>query len=208
MAFTSFKNIAEVQKAYQIRYERKSDLIVPHPFQPSDRFTQTFEFLSNTIDIYSSEEMRKMAVIFPMLTDIYQHHDTAMVMWSEEYISVPDDDKLQGHPDFLISLRSQLGLTVLEKPFLIIAEAKEDNFTKGWGQCLAAMVAAQKLNRAIDVTAFGIVTNGQMWQFGHLKQDLFEQQESPISRPDAFGYLKAIFSATEDEIRGLGKQIN
>lgn len=202
MAFTSFKNIAEVQKEYQIRYERKSNLFKPQPFEPSDSFTENFEFLSRTIDIYSTEEMRKMAVIFPMLTDVYKYHESNLVLWSEEYISVPDDSKLQGHPDFLISLRSKLGLTVFETPFLIVAEAKEDNFTKGWGQCLAAMLAAQKLNQNADLTVFGVVTNGQMWQFGQLTQDLFQQQEPSISRPDAFGYLKAIFSVTEDEIRG------
>jgi len=203
MAFTNFKNIAQVQEAYQIRHERKENLIDPRQFKPSDNFVQTFEFLSRTIDIYSTEEMRKMAVIFPMITDVYQHHDADLVLWSEEYITVSDDNKLQGHPDFLISLRSELGLSVFSKPLLIVIEAKEDNFTRGWGQCLAAMVASQKLNQNPELMVFGVVTNGQMWQFGQLKQDLFEQQELPISRPNAFGYLEAIFSETEAQVRLL-----
>jgi len=144
-----------------------------------------------------------MAVIFPMITDVYQHHDADLVLWSEEYITVSDDNKLQGHPDFLISLRSELGLSVFSKPLLIVIEAKEDNFTRGWGQCLAAMVASQKLNQNPELMVFGVVTNGQMWQFGQLKQDLFEQQELPISRPNAFGYLEAIFSETEAQVRLL-----
>lgn len=201
MAFTNFKNIAQVQTAYQIEHRREANIILAQPYQPSPSFSHTFNTLLANIDVYSSEEMRKNAVIFPMLAEVYQHHTANLVLWSQEYITVPNDPQLNGYPDFLISARSPLGFTILETPLLIVVEAKEDNFTQGWGQCLAAMVAAQQLNETTAMTVFGIVTNGQMWQFGQLKQQVFEQQETAISRADAFGYLQAIFAGAEKEIR-------
>lgn len=203
MAFGHFTDVAQVQVAYQIRYTRKATVIQPQTYTPSMRFVETFTSLSSLIDVYASEEMRKHAVIFPMLTDVYQHYANNLVLWSEEYIAVPDDPRLNGYPDFLISVRSPLGFTVMEKPLLIIVEAKEDDFTKGWGQCLAAMVAAQQLNGNPTLTVLGIVTNGQTWQFGQLIGNDFEQMDASLDRTNAFPYLNTIFSIADDTAKTL-----
>jgi hypothetical protein len=197
MAFGNFTNIAQVQTAYQIRYARTAQLISPQPYQPSIGFTQMFIPLSQLIDVYASEEMRKHALIFPMLADVYKRYADNLVLWSEEYIAAPDDDRLNGFPDFLVTSRSPLGFTVMSQPLLIVIEAKEDDFTKGWGQCLAAMVAAQRINHNPEIAIFGIVTNGETWQFGRLQRDLFEQEDRAVARPDAFDYLQVIF----DDVR-------
>jgi hypothetical protein len=203
MAFGHFTDVAQVQVAYQIRYTRKATVIQPQPYTPSMRFVETFTSLSSLIDVYASEEMRKHAVIFPMLTDVYQHYANNLVLWSEEYIAVPDDPRLNGYPDFLISMRSPLGFTVMEKPLLIIVEAKEDDFTKGWGQCLAAMVAAQQLNGNPTLTVLGIVTNGQTWQIGQLIGNEFAQMDASLDRTNAFPYLNTIFSIADDTAKTL-----
>ena len=203
MAFGHFTDVAQVQVAYQIRYTRKATVIQPQPYTPSMRFVETFTSLSSLIDVYASEEMRNHAVIFPMLTDVYQHYANNLVLWSEEYIAVPDDPRLNGYPDFLISMRSPLGFTVMEKPLLIIVEAKEDDFTKGWGQCLAAMVAAQQLNGNPTLTVLGIVTNGQTWQIGQLIGNEFAQMDASLDRTNAFPYLNTIFSIADDTAKTL-----
>ncbi len=194
MSFGNFINIAQIQTTYQIKYERQPTVIQPQFYQPSDTFNHNFNKLAALIDVFASEEMRKNAVIFPMLADIYQHYAANLVLWSEEYITVPDDNRLNGYPDFLVSTRSPLGFTIMEKPLLIVVEAKEDNFTKGWGQCLAGMVASQRLNGRADLAVFGIVTNGQTWQFGMLQEDLFRQLDRSIDRLDAFQYLNGVFA--------------
>lgn len=197
MAFGHFVDVAQVQLAYQIRYTRKATVIQPQVYTPSARFVETFTALSTLIDVYASEEMRKHAVIFPMLTDVYQRYAQNLVLWSEEYIAVADDPRLNGYPDFLISARSPLGFTVMEKPLLIIVEAKEDDFTKRWGQCLAAMVAAQRINGNAALTVLGIVTNGQTWQFGQLIGNEFEQMDASLDRANAFPYLNTIFAMAD-----------
>jgi hypothetical protein len=52
-------------------------------------------------------------------------------------------------------------------------EAKQDNFDAAWGQCLAEMIAAQRLNENAEIVVFGITSNGNLWQFGKLENNFF-----------------------------------
>ncbi len=63
---------------------------------------------------------------------------------------------------------SEYGRTIPDIPVLLIAETKLDDFEKAWGQCSAAMLAAQKLNQMPERPVYGIATNGSSWQFGVL----------------------------------------
>jgi hypothetical protein len=73
-------------------------------------------------------------------------------------------------------VRSPRGKIILEQPYLVIVEAKKDNFEEGWGQCLAELIAVQKINDNPDKKIFGIVSNGKLWKFAQLKNDLFTKQ--------------------------------
>lgn len=193
MTFSDFTHIAQVQKAYQIYHEILPELLQPEPFTPSDDYTNLFGSLSSMIYTQGSEAIRSHAVVFPMLLEAYRTHAQELAFWSGERLAAPGDSKLSGNPDFMVSARSPLGIAVIDKPYLIIVEAKQDNFTRGWGQCLAAMVAAQKINEDPDKTVYGIVTNGTSWQIGRLQQGQFQEYEETISRSIMFDYLNAIF---------------
>ncbi|MGH8597141.1 MAG: hypothetical protein ACREXT_10835, partial [Gammaproteobacteria bacterium] len=58
--------------------------------------------------------------------------------------------------------------TVLETPLVMMTEAKKNDFEQGWGQCLAELVAARKLNDDADLPVYGVVTDGKFWEFGKL----------------------------------------
>ena len=47
--------------------------------------------------------------------------------------------------DSFISTRSELGKLVVGTPLIMLVEAKKNDFEIGWGQCLAELVAAQKI---------------------------------------------------------------
>lgn len=93
--------------------------------------------------------------------------------WITKAIAVATDSRLSGIPDYIIASRSELGKNVLGFPLVLIAEAKQNNFTKGWGQCLAELVAAQNLNSRPEQPVFGIVTDAEVWQFGRLTKNSF-----------------------------------
>jgi hypothetical protein len=55
----------------------------------------------------------------------------------------------------------------------MLVEAKQDNFEAAWGQCIAEMIAAQRLNAELDLIVFGVASNGDRWQFGKLDKNVF-----------------------------------
>ena len=78
------------------------------------------------------------------------------------------DDYLTGVPDYFVCKISECGQTIPDIPYLLVVEAKLDDFEKAWGQCAAAMLAAQKRNMAPDVPVYVVATNGKSWEFGRL----------------------------------------
>lgn len=56
MAFGSFTNIAQVQTAYQIRYQLQATVLQPQAYQPSESFTQNFITLSSLINVFAKED--------------------------------------------------------------------------------------------------------------------------------------------------------
>ena len=188
MAFTDFKSIRQVQEAFDIKYT-EADYIQYENLEPSEAFLEEFEFSQRHINIFSSEASRCENVIYPILRDVYKNYVEWFSLWSHESISY--DAELSGTPDYLVSTKSALGKTVPGIPILIVVEAKRNDFVIGWGQCLAELVAVQKINNDTLKHVYGIVTDGTLWQFGKLAGDLFTLSEIALT----INELKKIFGA-------------
>jgi hypothetical protein len=201
MAFSDYKSISQVQKEFRIRYEEKN-FLAAQDLRPSDIFLKEFEFNMENMDVFSSEASRAEAIIFPILREVYKNYHERYSLWVQKSISY--DDKLNGTPDYLIGTRSTLGKTVLEMPLVVIAEAKKNDFEQGWGQCLAELIAAQNLNGDAHLVVQGIVTDGKLWEFGKLKEDVFTKNIEGYTvdhLPRLFGALDYVFhSASRNEI--------
>jgi hypothetical protein len=178
MAFSDYKNISQVQKEFRIKY-KEENFIPALDIQPSAQFLSEFEFSLENIDVFTSEGARAEAVIFPILREVYKTYHDRYSLWIQKAIAY--NDRLNGTPDYLIGTKSALGKTFLETPLVIIAEAKKNDFEQGWGQCLAELIAAQKINQTSGQAAgkdagfavHGIVTDGKLWEFGKLREDVF-----------------------------------
>ncbi len=198
MAFSDFKSIAEVQEKYQIKYT-EADFIEYIDLKPSEQFIQEFEFNEQNIDVFTSEASRCENVIYPILREVYKPFASQYALWSHK--SITYDNQLTGTPDYLFSTKSELGKTVLGFPLVVVVEAKQNNFTEGWGQCLAELVATQKLNQDENLPVYGMVTDGELWQFGKLVTKLFTKQKARVTLSDlnklfgAIGFILAQFSA-------------
>lgn len=106
-----------------------------------------------------------------------------------------------GTPDYFFFRRSPLGL-VPDRPYVLVVEAKKDDFDAGWAQCLAAMIAAQRLNETPGRTIFGCVSNGNLWSLGKLEGRAFlqEYQQYLITNlPDLFGALHYLFDQAKQQ---------
>jgi hypothetical protein len=193
MAFSDYKTIEQVQTKFQIAYDEAS-FITAQECEPSPSFLEEFTFNQQYLALYSSEGSRTEAVIFPILREIYKAYSKDYELWIQK--SMRYDDDLKGIPDYLIATRSPLGKTVLTMPVLIVVEAKRSDFDEGWGQCLAELVAAQKLNENEALPVYGIVTDGKRWEFGKLCHNQFTQNTHGYSvdlLAQLFGVLQQIF---------------
>jgi len=199
MAFSDFKVLSDVQQKYQIKYA-EGDFINSQPQTPSESFLADFEFNKENIDIFSSEASRSEIIISPLLREVYKNHYADYSFWIQKKISY--DSTLSGTPDYIFSRRSALGKTVLEKPIVIVAEAKKSDFEQGWGQCLAELIALQKINKNPKRAVFGIVTDGNLWQFGKLVTDTFTKDSGNFTidnLSEVYGALEYLVQLVERE---------
>lgn len=203
MAFSDFKTISEVQEKFRITYA-EDDFVKAEPSAPSMAFLQDFEFTREHINVFASEAARCEAIIFPVLKESYKPYADRYALWIKQ--SIGYDDVLNGTPDYFISTRSELGKTVVGSPLILLVEAKKNDFEHGWGQCLAELVAAQKINAknmngSADFPVYGIVTDGTLWQFGRLIGDTFTQNRADFALtnlPTLFGAVNSVFKAVTD----------
>ncbi len=174
MSFDTYKNIGEVLKDYRIT-SIEANYIVETEIAIREAFQEELEFCLREFAFAESEYAICETIIFPILKEVYRDYRDKFTLWSHKTIAY--DEKLSGVPDYILAKRSPLGKEIFENPFFVAIEAKKDDFIKGWGQCLAEMVAIQKINGELaQQTIFGIVSNGQFWQFGKLKGNIFTKE--------------------------------
>lgn len=142
-------------------------------FSIPDYFRQDLEIIMQDGVPDASEFSICENLIYPVLKEVWKSYRRKFVLWGHKSLSW--DEKLSGFPEYILAKRSPLGTVVFDKPYLLLVEAKQDKFWEGWAQCLAEMVAAQRLNDNLQVTIFAIVSNGQYWEFGKLETTLFTQ---------------------------------
>ncbi|MBE9066075.1 hypothetical protein IQ260_05355 [Leptolyngbya cf. ectocarpi LEGE 11479] len=198
MSFSDFKTVADVQKKYDIKYDERDFLTVTE-ISPSEAFLSDFRFSKENIDIFTSEASRSELIISPLLRELYKKHAQDYSFWIQKSISY--DSTLSGTPDYIFSKRSNLGKTVLETPIVVVVEAKKNDFEHGWGQCLAELVASQKINEDAKFPVYGIVTDGNLWQFGQLVLDIFTRSTGNYTIDNLarlFGALEAVAQLIEE----------
>jgi hypothetical protein len=170
MGFTNYKNIADVLKSFPLSYQEQ-DFIQNIKFECDEYFASRLNTVIQEGIVFNSEYAICENIISPILTEVWRGYIQNFLIWSHQPLNY--DENLSGVPDYVVAQRSPRGKVVLEKPYVIVVEAKKDNFEEGWGQCLAEMLAAQKLNNDPSKKLFGMVSNGKLWEFGVLQEEMF-----------------------------------
>ena len=178
MPFSEFKTIGAVVQKFQVRYT-EANFIEPLAFQISDYFQEDLALMMREGVVDNSEFAICENLIYPVLKEVWKQYRQYFLLWSHQALTF--DNTLTGFPEYILAQRSPLGKVVFDKPYLLLVEAKQDNFEAGWAQCLSEMIAAQRLNQAPPTTVFGIVSNGTSWQFGKLEAEVFTRHILPYS---------------------------
>ncbi len=198
MAFGPFKSLEEVVRAYQVQV-RQERFIQPLSHAVDERFRERLEFLQANAPVSASEEAICEFLISPILQEIWLSYSDTLMIWS--HVSFSSDETLTGSPDYFFAKRSPLG-AVRDQPYVLFVEAKKDDFDAGWGQCLAAMLAAQKRNARPDGVIHGGVSNGRVWYFGKLAGQSLAQDPRAFTLNelnDLFAALNYVFQQAKEQ---------
>ena len=173
MPFNTYKSVSQVVQEFQIVYT-EADFVVESPIQVSESFRSELSLVLQEGAIDTSEYAICEKFIYPILKEVWKTYREHLLLWSHPTLVY--DQSLSGVSDYVIAKKSPLGRVVFEKPYCIVVEAKQDDFQGGWGQCLAEMVAVEKMGDRAEPEVFGIVSNGKIWEFGQLWNSTFTKQ--------------------------------
>ena len=189
MAFPkTYKTLGDVLLAYQI-YHQRSDYNLTHKCIAPRQWVKEFRFNLREIPYKESKTFIREVIIFPVLRLAWKPFSPYLTLWGHKAISA--DETLSGIPDYIIAKRSNLGSIVFDSPYVAVVEAKMDDFTGGWAQCALEMLAIQKINNVPDLPVYGIVTNGETWQFAQLNGSNFIEFQQSYT----FDNINAIISS-------------
>jgi hypothetical protein len=199
MAFSDFLSIEQVLQRYPLKIGQKRFLPEVEADLP-DWLLDNLKFSLDHKSVDENEVFFTENFIYPFIHQAWKKHQKLKV-WSHRAISY--DSELYGEPDYLIAtVVNEVTDRLIKKPLLAVTEAKKEDFTKGWGQCLAEMIACQKINGREKLVIYGIVSTGLVWEFGKLDGNVFTKHalSYSINEPKKlFGLLNYIFSACEKE---------
>ena len=174
MSFSNYKTISTVLKEFKVIYT-EANFIEELVFNIPESFRNDLSFVMREGVVDNSEYAICENLIYPILKEVWKLYSSKLTLWSHQSLNY--DENLSGFPEYILAKRSQLGKVVFDQPYFLLVEAKQDKFEEGWGQCLAEMIAAQRLNNNQEMIIFGIVSNGKIWQCGKLQDNIFTKNE-------------------------------
>ena len=203
MPFTNYTTIGDVARTYRIVL-RDEKFVALRERPMSDILRAELAFAENHAAYSLSQPAVCENLIYPILKDVWKSYLQDLMLWSHEPLRYDAD--LSGVPDYMVGRRSPFGRWVVEPPYIIVIEAKRDDPEHGWSQCLAALLAAQKLNNLPELTLYGVTTNGRAWEFGKLEGATFTKdiQVFVWSRPEELcAALHFVFEQCQTQVLRL-----
>ncbi|MDE0424038.1 MAG: hypothetical protein OXI24_09360 [Candidatus Poribacteria bacterium] len=166
MAYSNF-TLESVRKTFQLETDEAADISSKiEPVTPSEYLTTTLARNVPLALAIGTEKAKSEMIVTNVLLELREHFTQRISLFSGIDFSVDAEKGLTGVCDFLISLSpTQFHL---EAPIIVLVEAKRDEPTTGFGQCVAEMLAAQHFNaeRGNDLPCiYGTATTGTMWHF-------------------------------------------
>ena len=203
MPFNTYKKISQVVSEFQIVYE-EANFVAEKQTPVDERFQSELNLVLQEGAVDTSEYAACEKFIYPVLKEVWKPYREHLLLWSHPALTY--DQTLSGVPDYVIAKRSPLGRVVFEKPYCIVVEAKQDDFEGGWSQCLAEMIAAQKINELPEQKVFGIVSNGKLWEFAYLQGRTFTKSPETYVLSDLarlLGALHYVFEQCQELVNSL-----
>lgn len=136
------------------------------PLAPGPLLATTLPQLTSLASGAHTEFSRSVWLVGPVLGDVWMRYAGSICLIGGAEFTADAAAKLSGFCDFLIGRYPQV--PHVKAPAVVLFEAKRDSIPDGLGQCIAAMVGAQRFNRnegSPIETVYGCVTTGINWKF-------------------------------------------
>ncbi len=174
--------------------------LVYEPLPASEHLLINLRRAERQVTTGSNEWEQRLFMELVFLEALEQHN---MRMWQEKPLDA-GESPYRGKVDFAFT-PYQARFTM---PYVVVAEAKKDDFEQGWGQCLLALKTADLLNAqsGIRFDLFGIVSSGKVWEFGKYTRhnQFFRSDAYSLGQPDTIlGILSTIFSECDTHIQSV-----
>lgn len=203
-SFSTFKTLEDALTHFQIVSKMDNILFAEKECVIAPYLAEELAYTMRETAYNVSEAAICEAIIYPILREVWKQFSETLFLWSHRSLS--KKAKNSGIPDYIIAKRSPLGKNVMDMPMLVMIEAKKDDFDEGWGQCVAQMHLAQQLSNH-EFTIYGIVSNGDVWQFGHLENNVLTQNLNYLNVSDLqklCNTLYFVFEMCEKQLKGKG----
>lgn len=148
--------------------------IAPDTLRAELNFAQAF--LPYDISVEAIREN----MVYPVLREAWKQFIDTYAFW----VGVELNKVIIGKAaDYVFAKRSRLGKVVFDTPHVMVAETQFKTDHDPWAACLRNMINMQEANGQ-RLPVFGMVTDGQTWQFGQLENrtltlqtDLFDRNK-------------------------------
>ena len=166
MTYSDFTLPLAVTK-FGLTLDMNRDLFAPvEEYHPSDLLRETLAFNAPLALSISTEKARSEMLISPILTETRRMRGANVNLFSGNVFNVDSSEGLAGYFDFLLTHSPYM--SVVQAPVFAVVEAKKEDVTTGYGQCVATMIGAQRFNKQNNEpieTVYGAVTSGDIWKF-------------------------------------------
>jgi hypothetical protein len=170
MGYSNFKSLR--QTLDRLNLEEIDVHLFPNiqPVEPSEWLKKTLE-ISEAMPL-TNEKSKSERVISHILVDAVLPYTEKVTLYSGEELFVDDKQDLSGACDFFIAKHPRKN--VMQAPVITLAEAKDEDFNYGQGQCLAQMYAAQIFNAQKGKSQpfiYGCAMTDGIWKFMKLEEN-------------------------------------
>ncbi|HLJ56450.1 MAG TPA: hypothetical protein VKT77_15535 [Chthonomonadaceae bacterium] len=170
MAYSEF-TLPVLTRQFNLTIDETTDLFADVPeatLRPE--FQARLEIMIPLALTTSTEKSRSEFIIAPVLLELWLLKNREIGLLSGVEFTIDEAQGLNGVCDYIIT-RSAEQLFV-KSPVLMVAEAKNEDMKRGYAQCGAEMIAAQRFNERDGTTIdriYGVVTIGELWRFMELE---------------------------------------
>ena len=168
MAYSDFKTLDQINEELGIVINETNKVYSGiEPVEVSQWFIETMKRTYTKAVTIGTEAARQALIVDQVLIELEGHIPISFFLGTT--FNVDSSKGLTGAPDGLITKsHNQLYIT---SPVIVLVEAKKGDLGEALPQCIAEMEAARIFNDRKNnniSTVYGVVTNGELWQFMNL----------------------------------------